>query len=266
MKTRFSISILTALTALFIVGNFGCESAPGNNKPFPFGSFRLEGVFVSDPNLDTVRAIIQVEKEDDVVTTVEVSFDDSVFAPSLTPYSSDSVFYFDDRPYLQFPAGNHYVYIDDMNGFRDSALISLADSFVITSVAPFNRQIAGDPRTATLSWSVATNATGFVMAAVKTDGAYTGTGWSGYVQTFGNAGTIPPEAFLANDGINPDPGLYNLYVYAYWGVPDSALSKMILPVPFPSQLPDNIDRSDLDGRFGTIMVTFLDTVRVVQQN
>lgn len=265
MKPRNLLIYSIALAGLILTALLGCNSAPGPNKPFPFGTFRIEGILVSDPNTDTVKAIVHLDKSNNAFAQAEVYFDDSLFTAMLSGFSTDTIYYFDDRPYLSFTAGAHYVIVDDTNGFRDSALINLPDSFKILTVSPFNHQIAGNPRTASLSWSTSTNSGGFILAAVKNGMAYTGSGWSGYVQTFGTAGTIPPEAFLLPDGINPDTGLYNIYVYSYTGAPDSALSSLILPVPLPGQLQDNLDSPDFSGRFGTVMVTAFDTVRVTQQ-
>ena len=78
-----------------------------------------------------------------------------------------------------------------------------------------------------------------------------------------NSGTIPPGAFLSSDSLTPDTGLFNIYVYAYYGVPDSALTSALLPSYFPFQGADNIDTEFLKGHFGTVTVAAYDTVRVM---
>jgi hypothetical protein len=99
------------------------------------------------------------------------------------------------------------------------------------------------------------------MAAVLADSAYRKYGYSEYLPVIGTSGTLPAEAFSVSPGPNMDTGLYNIYVYAITGVPDSALTASLLPVPLPLQFADNINTGDIFGRIGTIQVTLIDTVR-----
>ena len=78
-------------------------------------------------------------------------------------------------------------------------------------------------------------------------------------------GTIPSDAFVLTDGINPDTGLYNLYVYAISGSPDSALTSTLLPAPMSQELSNNIAATSISGRFGVVVISRTDTVRVAIQ-
>ena len=62
---------------------------------------------------------------------------------------------------------------------------------------------------------------------------------------------------------NPNPGLYDIYVYAISGAPDSVLASELLPTPIPEQFPDNITQSKFNGWVGSVHVLYRDTVRVV---
>ena len=115
--------------------------------------------------------------------------------------------------------------------------------------------------TVTYTWSGSANAQNYVMAAVLADSVYRGYGYSEYLPNVGTSGTLPVEAFSVSPSPNMDTGLYYIYVYAVNGVPDSALTAKLLPVPLPLQFPNNISTPDLIGRIGAVQVTLLDTVR-----
>ena len=152
--------------------------------------------------------------------------------------------------------------IADSLRFRDSLSVAVTDTFSITdNFDPPNHLLNGAGQVS-LEWTGSINSDAQVMAAVKADRAYSGDGMSLWAINSGTAGTIPTEAFIEQISGNPDTGLYNVYVYSISGVPDSALSARFLPVPLPSQLTDNLEKRDIVGRFGTIMVAAFDTVRV----
>jgi hypothetical protein len=153
--------------------------------------------------------------------------------------------------------------IMDPNLFDETLTVALPADFQITEVVPANHQIEGNG-SASVSWTGSARADGYVVAAVKADRAYSGLGYSNYSLTGVTAATIPPDAFLPPDGGGaPDTGLYNLYVYALTGTPDSSLSHLLLPTPLPSQLTDGDLAETVRGTWGTVVLAAKDTVRVV---
>lgn len=209
---------------------------------FDDNTVRIDTMIASDSVGDTVRYI----------TTVGPA-DDSSFARWFT----SSTLYAGDGIVLNLQNGS---------GFDQDFATTLVDTFSIATdgIVPQNRIVRAND-VVTVDWGGSANATAYVLAAVRADTAYQGAGYSLYPAGLTTDGTIPPDAFLVDGTSNLDTGLYRIYVYSIFGAPDSALTADLLPVPLPSQLSDNIDTRELDGRFGTIMITPLDTVRVSAQ-
>lgn len=261
-----AILLLAIVFALPLM--FGCNENPV--KPPVAPSYRLRGVVVTDPNIDTTRVIIGVTRDDTLLTDAVVDFDgfqlqfvDSVLLSDSTfQYWAESVYYYADDSLYTFTGDTTDIKLDDSGRYVDTLPAAVADSFSILTVDPFNHLLQG-LHNVTLNWSGADQAETYVMAAVKSGLEYKGEGYSAYPQSITTGGTIPPEAFADPISNQPDTGLYNLYIYAITGSPDSSLSTYLLPVPLPDQLADNLTGNDLVGNFGSVTITYYDTVRVV---
>jgi hypothetical protein len=237
---------------------WGCDSYPSKHKPTPTFSYRFEGVLVKDANTNFTHIIATLTRDDSTLSGAEIRFDGDSLA-----YSVDSTYYRAVFPAGDYPAGSYDIEIRDSSFFHDTLATDVAAAFAIGTVLPVRGEKTPS-ESVTLMWSPSLGTDGYIMAAVKCDSIYTQSGYSEYVVPMDTSGTFSNEIFtLPND--EPDTGLYYLYVYSYIGSPDSALSAHILPVPLPGQLTGNISVKDLEGRFGTIVVTAYDSIRVVVQ-
>ncbi|MBU0984134.1 MAG: hypothetical protein KKA42_09715 [candidate division Zixibacteria bacterium] len=244
----------------------GCNSS--SVTPDLTRSYEISSALVQDPNRDSTYVVVDFLRRDTLLPTAQIIFDgmpliyrDRALVPHQFPV--DSVFWLGLDSAERFAGGSFYLTLQDNTDYRDSLVVAVVDTSSIQTLAPSNHLVRAND-VVSLTWRPAANAETYILAAVKADEAYTGTGFSDYAATGLTAGTIPADAFLLPGSSDPDTGLYNVYVYAVNGSPDSLLSHQILPVPLPGQLPANIERSDLIGRTGSITVTGMDTVRVVQ--
>ncbi len=255
---RYFIALLFLLGCLVGIGP-GCNDDMINSRFWE--NYRFEGVLVQDMNSDSVIIAAALRRQDTTVTDAEVRFDDAELIFNAAAFVLDSVYSYCDDSLTVFAAGEHWVAITNDRSFGDSVLNSVPDTFSISNVVPSNHQLQG-AEVVSLEWDISANAERYVVAAVKAGSAYTGQGYSAPVASLINAGTIEQDAFISSQTGEPDTGLYNVYVYALNGSPDSALADQLLPVPLPSQLDDNIEHLRLSGDFGSVCVTRADTVRV----
>jgi hypothetical protein len=259
---RLKKLFLLLFGVLFVGFVWSCNESP--IEPIETYEYRIEGVFVSDTNLASTRIAVRLERLDTLLSRAEIAIDDTALVFDHPLFPVDSAYYYQALSSMAFTTGQHSLKVIDSAKFNDTLDVAVPDTFSILSVEPFDRKIEGNG-SATLSWSGSAGAEAYVMAAVKVDSAYKGQGYSAYPQTGLTGGTIPPDAFLLPGGVDPDTGLYNLYVYALTGAPDSAISMNLLPVPLPEQLDDDIQGDNIVGRFGSIRITHVDTVRVTFQ-
>jgi len=253
--------VLALIVAVAVL--FGCNSAPGTGGGTTVNDYYLEGAVVIDPNLDSTRVSAIGLRNDTLIPSIVITIGNDTLVYDDTLYAADSSWFFAVDTARHFIPGTHQINFAD-NNFSRSVSQVLPDALSITSLAPFNRLIQGN-ESATIEWNGRAGYTSYVVAVIKADSAFIGRGWCSYSQTFVNAATVPPDAFLGSDGLNPDTGLYNLYIYGIVGSPDSALSTVLLPVDLPSQLADNVSQQRLHGHVGVVSVSLLDTIRVVQQ-
>ncbi len=262
-KSNLRKSILLAPAFLLVLAVLsGCDSAGVNTQVT--SSYRAEGGLVLDQNSDSAFVSISFERNDTLLVTAAVWYgadslefnNPQVCVCNAFSSCSDSV--------LKYAAATPMIIVQDEDRYQDTLGSVVVDTFSITNVVPANHLVQGNDQVS-LEWGGSTNAEAYVLAAVKSSEAYSGDGYSLYAPLSATAGTIPPDAFLIEGTTEADTGLYNIYVYALNGSPDSALTAYRLPVPLPQQISDNISERSLDGRFGTVFVALKDTVRVVQQ-
>ncbi len=257
-STQYGLLWVLLCLASLAATQGGCDGYPSKHKPEEIFSYRFEGVLVKDLNTDFTSVVATLTREDSILPEAEIRFDGDSLA------FTDSAFWRAVLPAGDYPAGSYDIEIRDSSFFHDTLTTILASDFAIDTVWPEWRYILPFQEVK-LEWHGSANTDGYIMAAVKMELAYTGVGFSEYVLAEqGTSGTFDPNAFALPGGTDnePDPGWYYLYVYSYVGSPDSVLSATLLPVPMPSQLADNISVRDLDGRFGTIVVTQFDSMLV----
>lgn len=267
MKTGYKIVTVTAFLVVLITALvlLGCNSAPGGPGLKPESDFRLTGLLSIDENNGTAQAIIRFTKNSVPITDATVRLDTISTTFQADMLSFDSVYFASVNPETDWPTGVQKLRFSDSNGFQDSLTTAVGDTFSITSIFPANRIWRTSDGPVKLEWSGTPDIDGYIIATVAASEAYTGKGFSAFADEKATIGTIVPDAFLDPIGNEPDTGLYNIYIYAYKGSPDKSLADIILPVPLPSQLPDNLSGNNLSGHFGTIVVTLTDTIRVVLQ-
>jgi len=256
------------LAVLLLYVSYGCNDSGVMSEEED--GYHIEGVLIVDPNLESnplsksLKIAVRFKRDSDTLSTAEIVFAGSALTFQCCREGVCSAYWLESNLTYEFANSTQQMELGDDAGFADTISVSVPDSFVISNVVPTNRQIQGSEQ-ASLEWTGSTRAETYVMAAVLADSAYNGYGYSLYTTELTTSGTIPPDAFSLSPGPYPDTGLYNLYVYAIAGSPDTALFNALLPVPLPSQLADNVSGINLNGRFGSVVVTLLDTIRVVQQ-
>lgn len=260
MKTIHTIRPLVALLMIALLSlaiMAGCNSRSTDN--LTIDEYRVIAALVLDRNDDQQQATARLF----VNESAEASATLSVAGFELPYVAVDSVYQAVISPFDTLAGRDAYLKWIVSSQYRDSALVAVVDTFSFTGdIDPQNHQLQG-LLNVILSWTAAVNAERYVLAAVKAEDAYTGTGWAANVADIGLGGTIPPDAFIDPVSSEADTGLYNIYVYAISGSPDSALASAFLPVPLPEQRADNIDGRKLSGRAGSVSVTLKDTIRVV---
>ena len=250
--------LLAAIVTLAVLA--GCNSAPTDNRRT--ADYTTQGALVQEMNVDHAFAAARFQRNDTTITNAAIHVASVPLAFFPAYQNIDSAYQALISPAASHAGDQAYFRTADASAFKDSVLMAIVDTFSITdNIDPSNHQLVGAGQVS-LEWTACTNAQGYIIAAVKSSLAYTGVGYSA-IAPGANAGTIPPEAFTDDVSGDADTGLYNIYVYAYGGAPDSALAGKFLPVPLPMQVANNIAHSDLTGRFGTVTVTAKDTIRVV---
>ncbi len=272
MNRYFKIGLLLAATVLFGTGilvQSGCNGSSDILNPPIYDRYRITGALIKDANLDSIivdstRIAVTLTRQDMVLATALIRFDGDTLIYNDISYPIDSVYSFKDSIKGLVASDLYNLIITDGSLFQDTAKIYVPDTFSIVSVVPGTRISNGGDQIR-LDWTSAAGIQGYAVGVVMRGNEYQGKGYSQYVTTLTTDVTIPPDAFRQTDPNTPDTGWYYLYVYGYTGAPDSALSSRLLPVPFPSQLADNVIGTDLGGRLGAIVVSKKDSMHVMLQ-
>ena len=280
--------ILLSLVIVACLVAVGCDSSgtgPGNGGS---PEYRLVGAYVQDLNSGRAVAVAEVFRRDTLRPAASVTLDTAQLTLGNATTVTDTMIALaaggdttryvstigpaDDSAFAAWLssasryAGDGLLVAVEEGSFDDQAVVTAVDTFSILpdGIVPQNRLVRAND-VVTVDWSGSGEAETYVMAAVRADLAYQGAGYSLYATQLTTGGTIPQDAFLTPGTSDLDTGLYRIYVYSVSGAPDSALSAELLPVPLPSQLADNIDQREMRGRYGTVMVCMLDTVRVSER-
>jgi hypothetical protein len=225
------------------------------------GAYTLAGIVSVDPNVTKTIAAADLQKDTLPAVGATVKFDGNNLTFDRAAFAVDSVFSIEWPSIIQLSSGNHTFLASDSTDLSAQAAIAvLPGAVAINNVTPANR-ISNGNELVKLEWSGGVGATGYVVAAVRKTQTYAGYGFSQYA-TSATATTFPREAFYQTNPNTPDTGWYYLYVYAFGGSPDSALSRVMLPVRMPSQLANNITSQAINGHVGGVMVSLHDSVHI----
>jgi len=259
MKLRVLL-IFPAMAIIGLMAQFGCNST-GPTKPSA-PDYYISATLIQDPNVDSTWMVVRLQKENADYDSATVKFGSVTLNYSNLQYGFDSIYYLNQDTSPVFAAGVRDLVLDDSPDFADTVSISVGSPFYDSIASPNNHIFRPSDPSLVINWQASANAQTYVLAAVLADSAYRGYGYSEYGVSLGTSGSLPQDAFMVSPGNNFDTGLYNVYVYAIVGVPDSTLTSRLLPVPLPSQFPtNNINTGDLVGRIGTIQVSLMDTIR-----
>ena len=253
LSAPISKAALLVLPFVIVFALVGCSGSSGSIRTR--SSYQTTGVLVRDLDQAAAEGVASVLNNSKTDSTLELIIN----TDTLT--WMDGVYTTESQSSTAFLSGSYLFSLDDGGSFDQSATFNLPAAPGATVTDPPNRLNTGGAAVS-VDISSAMYADGYAVAAVHRDSAYSGFGYSAWVTSGATGVTIPPDAFRLTDGLNPDTGWYYVYIYAYADSPDSALSNVLLPVPLPSVLSENIDERDLTGRIGGVTVSLRDSVRV----
>jgi hypothetical protein len=241
----------------------GCESS-GPIKPRAQSDSELLLSIISNRDLNQTHTIARVQTEGSTNRSADVLLDSEIIPYRVFLSSPDSLYYKSFNNFRRYLPGLMDFSFDDNEGNTLDINIPSVDSFSITDIAPGSR-IANGNQPVVMSWSGASGASNYVLAAVRRPLKYTGVGYSQFVTSGTTSETLNQAAFFQTDGVNPDTGWYDLYVYAIAASPDSLTTRKLLPVPLPDEFGQNLALTNLTGRYGFVSVSRRDSVRIAIQ-
>lgn len=241
----------------------GCKNS-GPVKPREELDTELYLSIVSNRDVNQTHSIARVRTDATSNRNAEVVLDGEVIPYRVFLASPDSLYYKSFNNFRRYLPGLVDFSLDDNEGNLLDISVPAVDSFAITDIAPGSR-IANGNQPVIISWSGAAGSSGYVMAAVRRPLKYTGVGYSQFVTSGTTSETLNQVAFFQTDGVNPDTGWYDLYVYAIAAAPDSVTTRKVLPVPLPDEFLQNLALANLTGRYGFVSVTKRDSVRIAIQ-
>lgn len=191
-----------------------------------------------------------------VFGNADILINDTVLSYTFSPELNRMTYGFTQTLRAYRSGGSYMVTVADSTFFEDTVSNNLPDSIYILNYNP-DSSTTYNPNDGSfvLDWTSSLNIEGYVLATVPADSAYTGFGYSKFVTSLTNAGTIPPDAFQSPNDTGIFTGTYYFYVYGFTGAADKNIADHLLPVPFPAQLADNISHDNLSGHIGSIIVS-----------
>jgi len=272
LETFKKILFIILFLILPVILLLGCEDnliVDQNNDRF---QYIFNGVLVqnTDPAFDRTDfnyLAIKTYRDNLLFTAGDLSFNDTSLSYSSYPFTAETFYRFASGNKGYIAGGNYMMDFADSTNFADTVSAVLPDSIYILDYNP-DSTTTYNPNNGVLvmNWTPTPNIEGYVLSATPVDSIYTGYGYSAFVTSLTNSDAFPPQAFRSpSDTDQVVTGDYYLYVYGYSGVPDKNLADIFLPVPFPAQLPNNINRTRFNGHFGSIVVSRRVPIEVVSQ-
>lgn len=254
--------ITLILFGLALPALFSCNTTPTGRTDT--NDYHVVGSLVINLDRDSTITAVDFRRGSARVPRGEVALGGKGLTFDQATYEIDSVFARRVASSADYSSGTRYLKVVDSTLFTDSAITTSPEALSILTITPPNRLVAGN-ETVSLTWSASSGTAGYVVAVVLKRRAYSDSAYVAYVTSLNTAVTVPRSAFYLSGAAQPDTGWYYTYIYSYTGAPDSALAGVSLPSPLPSQLANNINRTNLDGRFGSVMVAHPDSVHVLIQ-
>jgi len=94
---------------------------------------------------------------------------------------------------------------------------------------------------------------------VNEDSTYSGKGLTEFVPLGATSVALNRNEIEMPDAVD-DTLHYNVYIYSYTGSP---LSNNFMPSPIPAGLTQNIDRLEISGQFGVVVISPRDSLNAV---
>nr|MBN2277857.1 hypothetical protein [candidate division Zixibacteria bacterium] len=254
MMKNITILLFEFLAVSFVL--WGCGGSAGNINNGGENTYYLMGGLVKNLDNDTISVAAYLEFDSEPLGTAIISLGDD----TLEYDSSTAVYSILLSPASSLSPGGYYLKIKDSTRFVDSIQFTLPNDFQITDLQLPDTRINNGGNPVPMSWNISLNSTGYAYGVIIEDSAYIAAGYYEFVTTGVTSVTIPRDAFQLPGSINEiDTGLYHVYVYSYSGSPGSLYN---LPTSLPSGFQDNYTRENFVGRFGSIVVTPRDSIRV----
>jgi hypothetical protein len=250
--------------ALLVSAMLACDSAPNKPNNRTDHQYDLTGVALANRDQNVSQVAVELMRDSAPLKSAVIRLGADTLRWAKPVFTTDSLHYLLRDQATTLAGKDLNLSVNDSNINTNSFAVSLPDTFSILTVEPPNRIVNG-LQSVSVSWSGSGGASGYVLATVRRPFANTGTGYSAFVTSLNTAGTLPPDAFSLSVGPNPDTGWYYIYVYAYTGAIDSSFSHLMLPVPMPDMVANNIDDDPWFGSLGAAVVTRRDSVHVVIQ-
>lgn len=260
MHKKMSLVLILFIAAIFL----GCSGTPTGGVT---NKFNVRGMLFHDLNSGNSFAYAIVLNDGDPISTL-VSY--VILSPTdslqVAPIGGGA--YMTPANQLDLDADSSYYFWagEEFGDFYYSKQVKIADTFKaeITNLPPTREYGGSGP--VTVTWNPPSQDFGYFITVVPPSGSNAQPYWQ-----FVNSTTqwpVPYDAFTSSDGIRV-PGKYLIYVVAYYQTfySDAFInnsSHVFFPYP-DSGFVDNIDLIDVTGRFGSATVSYLDSVRVVEQ-
>ena len=267
-KTDMLTRALPALTLPLLLLIFMSCNSSGDFKVGPSDSpFSVNGVIVTDAFLNQTTVAARVLRDGAFDSSLVVIFAGDTLLFDAAAFPFDSVYSYTVDSVNHYPSGSHLLTV--ASGSQTVNLpILVPGTLAIDTINPPTPPGMTGPEDVNIEWFATPFVSGYVMAATKANETYMNDGHSEYAGIAGTFGTLLQSTFFVDTSvINPvlDTGLWYISVYGYRGAPDKELADQFLPVPFPTQLPNNIDTLQTSGAFGTITVSPFEILQVSTQ-
>ncbi len=251
--------ILPFLILFFMLIFTGCSGDP-------------TGIITED---HSVRGLIYFNPNDSTALAYAIVLEEGASIPSLFVYliesSTDSTqinpigggAYLTPKNSIELASDTTYTLrvAEDFGDFFFSKEFNMADTFRVTVLNPASRIYNGG--TVSLSWQAPSQDFGYFLTVDPPSS--TVSPYTIFVNSVNNA-TIPADAFTTPDGERV-PGIYRFYVVAFYQTfySDALIEendRIFFPYP-DTGFEDNIDRIGVEGRFGTAVMSYYDSVEVI---
>ncbi len=248
--------IYLALAAIACLTFFvGCTQNITSNKGL--AAYYTEITVIKDLDSNKAAVTVYLTRNDTVLETADITFGDY----ALNYSAADTVYKRIFKTADSIPSQTYNCVIIDGTALNDTVSLTVPSDLEITSVALPDDRVdpAGDA--VQFQWSQSLMSNGYVFAANHVDSLYETDGYADFSPENTPQATVPPDAFRPGGVPNPVLGWYYIYAYAYTGVPTDAT---YLPTYFPQAFTNNLDKTDIAGSYGVVVISPRDSIDVTE--